>query len=50
MFTLATIIQHSFVSPSLGNQKRKEIKEIQTGKISKMVVVYDMIMRELMLR
>ena len=32
MFTLATIIKHSFGSPTHGNQRKKEIKEIQTGK------------------
>ena len=32
MSTLATIIQHSFGSLSHGNQRRKEIKQIQSGK------------------
>ena len=32
MSTLATIIQHSFGSPSHGNQRRKRKKGIQTGK------------------
>ena len=32
MFTLATIIKHSFGSSTHGNQRKKEIKEIQTGK------------------
>ena len=32
MFTLATLIQHSFGSPSHSNQRRKEIKGTQTGK------------------
>ena len=32
MSTLATFIQHSFGSPSHGNQRRKEIKGIQIGK------------------
>ena len=32
MPTLATFIQHSFGSPSHGNQRRKEIKWIQIGK------------------
>ena len=31
MSTLANIIQHSFGSPSHGNQKEKEIKGIQIG-------------------
>ena len=32
MSTLTTIIQHSFGSPSHGNQRRKRIKGIQIGK------------------
>ena len=32
MSTLTTIIQHSFGSPSHGNQRKKEIKGIQIGK------------------
>ena len=32
MTSLTAIIQHSFGSPSLGNQRRKEIKGIQIGK------------------
>ena len=32
MSTLTTIIQHSFGSPSHGNQEEKEIKGIQMGK------------------
>ena len=32
MSTLTTIIQHSFVSPSHGSQRRKRIKGIQIGK------------------
>ena len=32
MSTLATIIQHSFGSPSHSNQRKKEIKGIQIGK------------------
>ena len=32
MSTLATIIQHSFGSPSHGNQRRKRNKRNQTGK------------------
>ena len=32
MSTLATIIQHSFGSPSHGNQRRKIMKGIQSGK------------------
>ena len=32
MSTLTTIIQHSFGSPSHGNQRKKEIKRIQIGK------------------
>ena len=32
MSTLATIIQHSFGSPSHGNQRRKRNKRIQIGK------------------
>ena len=32
MSTLATLIQHSFGSPSHSNQRRKEIKGIQIGK------------------
>ena len=31
-FTLATFVQHSFWSSSHGNQRRKEIKGIQTEK------------------
>ena len=32
MFTLTTLIQHSFESPNHGNQRRKRNKGIQTGK------------------
>ena len=32
MSTLATIMQHSFGSPSHGNQRRKKTKGTQTGK------------------
>ena len=32
MCSLTNIIQHSFVSPSHGNQRGKKIKVIQTGK------------------
>ena len=32
MSTLTTFIQHSFASPSQGNQKRKRNKRIQIGK------------------
>ena len=32
MFTFANFIQHSFVIPSFGNQRKKEIKGIQIGK------------------
>ena len=32
MSTFTNIIQHSFGSPSHGNQQRKEVKEIQIGK------------------
>ena len=32
MSTLTTIIQHSFGSPSYGNQRRKEVKGIQIAK------------------
>ena len=32
MFTLTTIIPHSFGSPSHGNQRSKRNKEIQIGK------------------
>ena len=32
MSTLTTFIQHSFGSPSQGNQRRKKLKGIQIGK------------------
>ena len=32
MSALATSIQHSFGSPSHGNQRKKEIKGVQIGK------------------
>ena len=32
MPSLTTFIQHNIGSPSHGNQTRKEVKEIQTGK------------------
>ena len=32
VFTLTTIIQHSFGSPSYSNQRRETNKRIQTGK------------------
>ena len=41
MPSLATIIQHSFESHSHGNQKRKEIKRIQTGKEVKLSLFVD---------
>ena len=47
MSTLTTIIQHSFGSPSHGNQRRKkEIKGIQIGKekVKLSLFAYDMIL------
>ena len=41
MFTFATFIQHSFRSPSLGNQRRKKIKGIQIGKGVKLSLFED---------
>ena len=41
MSTLATIIQHSFGSPSHGIQRRKEIKGIQIGKEVKLSLFAD---------
>ena len=41
MSTLANIIQHSFGSPSHGNQKEKEIKGIQIGKEVKLSLFAD---------
>ena len=38
MPTLATSIQHGFVRPSHGNQKRNRKKRIQTGKEVKLLV------------
>ena len=31
MFTVTTVIQHSFGSPSYNNQRKKEIKRVQIG-------------------
>ena len=31
MFTVTTVIQHSFGSPSYSNQRKKEIKGVQIG-------------------
>ena len=41
MVTLATIIQHSFGSPSHGNQRRKRNKRIHTGKEVKLSLFAD---------
>ena len=44
MSTLATIIQHSFGSPSHSNQRKKEIKGIQFGKEEVKLFADDMIL------
>ena len=45
MSTLATIIQHSFGSPSTEIREDKEIKEIQTGKeVKQSLFASDMIL------
>jgi len=41
MATLTTIFQHSFRSPSHGDQRRKRIKEIQIGKEVKLSLFAD---------
>ena len=42
MFTLTSIIEQSFVSPTYGSQRRKEIKkEIQIGKEVKLSLFAD---------
>ena len=41
MSTLTTLIQHSFGSPSYDNQRKKEVKGIQTEKEVKLLLFAD---------
>ena len=41
MSTLTTFIQHSFESPSYGNQRKKEVEGIQTEKEVKLSLFAD---------